>query len=176
MIDIMIDLETMGNGPNAAIIAIGAVEFDPIEQTIGDRFHVHVDLQSAVDTGGVMDPSTVIWWMQQSEQARNIFKGTEPWHIAEALQLFSQWMGNRGINKDKLLVWGCGSDFDNVILAAAYRRLNMKTPWSFWNNRCYRTLKAMNPHIKMQRTGTHHNAVDDAESQARHLIEIQNNK
>jgi hypothetical protein len=30
--------------------------------------------------------------------------------------------------------------------------------------------------IDLKTMGMHHNAVDDAESQARHLIEIQNNK
>jgi inhibitor of KinA sporulation pathway (predicted exonuclease) len=47
----------------------------------------------------------------------------------------------------------------------------MQAPWKFYNDRCYRTLKAMYPHIKMpKRTGTHHNALDDAISQVNHLI------
>ncbi len=33
--DIMLDLETMGTGPNAAIVAIGAVAFDLQAGTIG---------------------------------------------------------------------------------------------------------------------------------------------
>lgn len=45
-------------------------------------------------------------------------------------------------------------------------------PWPHWNDRCYRTLKAMRPDVKMERTGTHHNAVDDATSQARHALAL----
>ena len=39
MQDVMLDLETMGNGPQAAIIAIGAVEFDIPTQQIGERLY-----------------------------------------------------------------------------------------------------------------------------------------
>ena len=33
-------------------------------------------------------------------------------------------------------------------------------------------MKSQAPHVKMPRTGTHHNAIDDAKSQALHLMEI----
>ena len=69
--EVMLDLETMGNGPDAAIVAIGAVAFDIETATISPRgFYVRVDLESAIGSGGVMDPSTVIWWLQQSDEAR----------------------------------------------------------------------------------------------------------
>jgi exodeoxyribonuclease VIII len=168
MQDVMLDLETMGNGPNAAIIAIGAVEFDIRAQKIGERFYSVVDLATAVEAGGVMDVSTVLWWMQQSDQARAAFaRGGD--RVAEALKQFTIWMANRAL-RDDVRVWGNGAAFDNVILASAYRRNGTPQPWRFWNNRCYRTLKAQYPAVKMSRAGAHHNAVDDAESQARHLL------
>lgn len=58
------------------------------------------------------------------------------------------------------------------MLASAYRRDGSKTPWRYTNDRCYRTIKSLYPHIPMERTGTHHNAADDAASQAAHLIAI----
>lgn len=168
MQDVMLDLETMGNGPEAAIVAIGAVEFDIPTQQIGERFYIVVDLESAVSHGGVMDASTVLWWLKQSDVARAAFDlpGED---IAVALQKFAGWMEHRG-NLDDVRVWGNGAAFDNVILASAYRRNCTTLPWQFCNDRCYRTVKAQHPAVKMQRNGTHHNAVDDAESQARHLI------
>ena len=168
MQDVMLDLETMGNGPQAAIIAIGAVEFDIQAQQIGERFYKVIDLESAVACGGVMDASTVLWWMKQSDAARSAFdRGGES--IAAVLQQFAAWMENRA-PRDDVRVWGNGAAFDNVILASAYRRNGTRQPWQFLNDRCYRTMKAQHPAVKMQRNGTHHNAVDDAESQARHLI------
>lgn len=168
MNNIMIDLETMGSGPDAAIIAIGAVPFDIEKQELGEGFYVAVDLQSSVDMGGVIDPQTVLWWMQQSDQARGEFKRPGA-PISTGLFQFSSWIGGIGQFNTRR-VWGNGASFDNVILAGAYRRQKMTVPWQFWNERCYRTVKAMYPAIKMQRTGTYHNALDDAESQARHLI------
>jgi hypothetical protein len=65
----MIDLETMGNKPNAPIVSIGAVFFDPSTGELGGFYRV-VSLKSSVDGGAIPDPETIMWWMQQSEEAR----------------------------------------------------------------------------------------------------------
>lgn len=46
---IMLDLETMGKGPEAAIVSIGAVEVLVDEGTLGREFYAPVDLQSAME-------------------------------------------------------------------------------------------------------------------------------
>lgn len=170
MNNIMIDLETMGQGPNAAIIAIGAVRFDIEKLEYGSAFYNVIDLSSAVDNGGIIDASTVKWWMTQSEEARDLFK-QKAVHINEALINFSHWIELIS-DQRKVRVWGNGSDFDNVILNSAYQRAQLNTPWKFYNNRCYRTLKNLYPDIKLERTGTHHNALHDAQNQTVHLLEI----
>lgn len=172
MLDVMLDLETMGNGPRAAIVAIGAVEFDPRTRTVGDRFYQTVDLATAVKMGGEMDASTVLWWLKQSDSARAEFT-KEGAHLEQALLDFKTWMFYRGA-PELICVWGNGAAFDNVILSSAYRAAQIEQPWRHWNDRCYRTIKAQRPEIVMQRRGTHHNAVDDAESQAWHLLELLN--
>lgn len=165
MEDVMLDLETMGNGPLAAIVAIGAVEFDAAEGTVGRKFYEVVSLESSVRAGGVMDASTVLWWLQQSESARSAF-ARDGINLPLALQRFSAWLD------PDARVWGNGAAFDNVILASAYRNLSLPVPWKFWNDRCYRTVRMMHPEVEMTRRGVHHNAVDDAESQAVHLMQI----
>jgi exodeoxyribonuclease VIII len=70
------------------------------------------------------------------------------------------------------VVWGNGADFDNVILGNAYLAVNKPRPWSFWNNRCYRTVRAMAPNIDYVRPVIAHHALHDARAQALHLIEI----
>ena len=160
---VMLDLETMGNGINAAIIAIGAVHFDAGK--ILDEFYTVVDLKSAVDAGLEIDASTVIWWMKQSDDARRQFE-RDGVPLVKALEQFAEWIG-----KDAE-VWGNGVAFDNAILSNAYRKCGMKQPWTFWNDRCYRTVKSMYPDVKMERQGVYHKAVDDAKSQAEHLMRI----
>lgn len=170
--DIMLDLETMGNGPNAAIVAIGAVIFDPYRAEPGPKFYQTIDLESSVKGGGIIDASTVIWWLKQDKIAiQHLITGCES--IDTVLNLFGKWIAEN-ITDDGVRIWGDGAAFDNVILASAYRRHNIPQPWSYWNDRCYRTMRAMYPGIKMQRTGTAHIALDDAISQANHLIRIFN--
>jgi exodeoxyribonuclease VIII len=172
MQDVMLDLETMGNGPRSAIVAIGAVRFDIARNHIGDRFYAAVDLASSVAMGGEMDPSTVLWWMRQSDSARSAFERPGAL-LSAALMQFTAWLHDCGSPND-VRVWGNGAAFDNVILASAYRCGNMPLPWRYWNDRCYRTIRAQHPGVKLERVGVHHNAADDAESQARHLLAMLN--
>jgi exodeoxyribonuclease VIII len=168
MLDVMIDLETMGNGSSAAIIAIGAVEFDMVEGTLGNEFYSVVDLDSSVQSGGVIDASTVLWWMTQSDEARKEFARPGS-TIIEALLLFDSWMCEVGAWR----VWGNGAAFDNVILAGAYRRLGMKTPWKYSGDRCFRTARDMAPAVDMSDyQGVAHNALSDAKWQATYMIRM----
>lgn len=166
MSHIMLDLETMGNGPQAAIIAIGAVAFDL--SGIKDRFYTQVSLESSVRAGLIADPSTIMWWMQQSDEERAAFQGNDKAaQLRGALGQFSQWMYEVGGEQ----VWGNGASFDNAILGNAYRAVGTIQPWKFWNDRCYRTFTSLFNAVPLQRVGTHHNALHDAESQAQHLID-----
>lgn len=166
--DVMLDLETMGNGPNAAIVAIGAVEFDPTTRSLGRRFYQVADLETSVRGGGEIDASTVMWWLRQSDEARKDISG-EGQPLQQVLVAFGTWLAALA---DDVKVWGNGAGFDNVILSQAYRRADLTVPWPHWNDRCYRTMKAMRPDVKMERVGVHHNAINDAESQALHLMAI----
>ena len=158
---VMIDLETMGTRPEAPIIAIGAVAFD--EKAIHSEFYVVVDLADSVAEGGVIDPNTVLWWMKQSDEARAAF-AREGRALGLALGTFREWIGAYDVSG----VWGNGASFDNVILSEAYRRMGNEAPWPFWKDRCYRTMKSISA-VPMERGGTHHNALDDARTQAIHL-------
>jgi len=163
---VMIDLETMGTRPNAPIIAIGAVMFDGTKAH--DEFYVNVDLASAVDDShAVVDPKTVLWWMDQSGEARSSLREDKK-EILTALYEFREWL--KPVKPEG--VWGNGASFDNVILSETYKRMGLEPPWPFWTDRCYRTMKNMYPQVEMERVGTHHNALDDAMSQANHLIKI----
>lgn len=172
MNNVMIDLETMSTWPDAAIVSIGAVEFDA--GGIGEKFYEVVSLASSVETGGVIDADTVMWWLRQSDESRAELGLSEiSLDLPSALRKLQLWMQERGEYKN-LRVWGNGAGFDNVILSSAYRRCDIMTPWPHYGNMCYQTLKNCYPQVKMSpRVGAiHHKAVDDAEVQAKHLIEI----
>jgi len=163
--NVMLDLETMGTRPGSAIVAIGAIEFDPQSDQLGRTFYTTNSLASAVDLGLAMDPGTVTWWLAQSDTARKELTEAKG-DLKASLQTFSAWL--LGCGSD-VRVWGNGSDFDNVLLGEAYRTIGLKAPWNFWNNRCYRTMKGLAPQVKLTWDGVRHNALDDAKYQARHL-------
>lgn len=192
MLDIMLDLETMGTAPGSAITQIGAVGFDPTSGTLGPAFYARISLKSCVGRGLTMDPDTVLWWMGQSDAARAEFAKPAV-DIGDGLDMFSAWL-NDGNPHEKVRVWGNGAAFDNALLTDAYRRIHGEVPWRFWNDRCYRTLKSefksipmpdertladyqamglhLTPGFTMDFEPTAHNALWDAVRQADHCIQI----
>lgn len=167
----MIDLESAGTGPDAAILSIGAVFFDLSKCEIGPTFYKRVHLGTAVQRGGTMDPGTFLWWLGQSEQARNEVRfGGEP--IDEVLQAFQQFVLDNARPAD-VRPWGNAASFDVTIIGQSMERSGLAAPWRFFNERCFRTVKAMYPKVEMdEREGTHHNALDDAIHQVKHLFKI----
>lgn len=170
----MCDLETLSTRPGGVITSIGATKFDE-NGPYGEPFYMRIDMQSCVDAGLLIDVDTVKWWMKQSDEARSEFQ-KESSFLIYVLEAFSVWCEapftpTGYAANPNLELWGNGANFDNALLKTAYDKVGMEAPWMFWNDRCYRTLKAMYPHIKMPaRVGTHHNALGDAISQVNHLI------
>lgn len=164
----MVDLETTGVDPGCGILTIGAVCFDQNFNELS-LFETAVNHEESVRMGFKDNPSTMEWWLKQKPDAYNAaFCGTNPPDIA--LKEFADWIRSNGIR----FIWGNGASFDNTILEAAYKHLDVDVPWYFFNNRCYRTIKALRTGIQLDRVGVHHKALDDAVSQLRHMKKIFN--
>ena len=176
MIEFMVDLETMGTGNDAAIVAIGAVAFDAGNDYLlpapEGEFYTPVSLASSMEVGLKCDASTILWWLEQEDAARQELIGrTVP--LRQALSQFAGWVERLGPEKRKRTVWGNGASFDNIILGSAFKACGMTPPWPFWGDRCYRTMKNMYPAISMPPfDGVKHNALVDARMQALHLLDI----
>lgn len=159
--DVMIDIETLGTAPGAAILSIGAVLFGPAG--LGDTFYAPVLLQSCTAVGLTIDAATVGWWFTQSDEARAAAFRFDAAPLADVLLAFSSWFAARGVKRP----WCHGATFDVPLLDAAYKACGMTSPWEFRNVRDTRTLYDL-AGIKVDRgVGTHHNALDDAAAQAR---------
>lgn len=170
MKDLMTDLETLGTVPGCSILSIGAVFFD--HNGLGEEFYMVASRKSCKKLKLHEDPGTLKWWEGQSEEARKVLtaagaKDAPP--LDYVLSKFNEFVKARcpGVK-----VWGCGADFDNAILQVAYRAAGMHPAWAFTNNRCYRTLKGFSSDLKIVREGTYHNALSDAQNQARHAIQV----
>ncbi|ENZ3703133.1 MULTISPECIES: exonuclease [Klebsiella] len=178
-VHVMVDLETMGKKHNAPIVAIGAVVFDPATGSIGESFYKVVCLESSVNWGAVIDPSTVIWWLKQSSEARSAIVNDDAIPLLDALLQFREFVSdNVAGGSKKAQVWGNGASFDNSILRSSYDCIAEDYPWEYWNDRDVRTMVeigqaiSFDPKTTIPFEGSRHNALADAIHQARYVSAI----
>ncbi|EMB9107367.1 3'-5' exoribonuclease [Klebsiella pneumoniae] len=178
-VHVMVDLETMGKKNNVPIVAIGAVVFDPATGSIGESFYKVVCLESSVNWGAVIDPSTVIWWLKQSSEARSAIVNDDAIPLQDALLQFREFVDdNVAGGSKKAQVWGNGASFDNSILRSSYDCIAEDYPWEYWNDRDVRTMVELgqaisfDPKTTIPFEGSRHNALADAIHQARYVSAI----
>lgn len=178
-VHVMVDLETMGKKHNAPIVAIGAVVFDPATGSIGESFYKVVCLESSVNWGAVIDPSTVIWWLKQPSEARSAIVNDDAIPLQDALLQFREFVSdNVAGGSKKAQVWGNGASFDNSILRSSYDCIAEDYPWEYWNDRDVRTMVELgqaisfDPKTTIPFEGSRHNALADAIHQARYVSAI----
>lgn len=178
-VHVMVDLETMGKKHNAPIVAIGAVFFDPATGSIGESFYKVVCLESSVNWGAVIDPSTVIWWLKQSSEARSAIVNDDAIPLQDALLQFREFVSdNVAGGSKKAQVWGNGASFDNSILRSSYDCIAEDYPWEYWNDRDVRTMVELgqaisfDPKTTIPFEGSRHNALADAIHQALYVSAI----
>lgn len=166
MFNVMIDLETMGTTPEAAVLSIGAVYFDLNTGELGPDTHIKLDFVSACKDR-MMDPDTVKWWLTQDEEAQKaLLRGANVASQADAITTLSGFLWASDI-----VVWGNGATFDISILENWFRQRGHFIPWKFYNVRDMRTVVAMAEDIiskdDIPFQGVKHDALDDAKHQAR---------
>ncbi|EJH3920000.1 3'-5' exoribonuclease, partial [Escherichia coli] len=172
-IHLMIDIETMGKNPNAAIISIGAIFFDPQTGDMGPEFSKTIDLDTA---GGVIDRDVIKWWLKQSREAQSAIL-TDEIPLDDALLQLREFIAENS-GEFFVQVWGNGANFDNVILRRSYERQGIPCPWHYHNDRDVRTIVELGKAIDFEaRTaipfeGERHNALDDARYQAKYVSAI----
>ena len=159
----MLDVETLGTNANSPILSIGAVS------STGETFYRNLDVQKQLDGGATVDWSTVLWWMEQSEDARKSIPAQGD-NVNEALRAFVE-----AFDWDNSEVWCNGASFDFPILEAAFRREGIRHPWTYNRLRDFRTLyKLYADVVPRANPKVAHNALSDAEAQMATLMEILN--
>jgi len=165
--NVMMDIETLDTGPRAAVISVGLAWFDAYK--VGHSRSMKVPLEPQLKMGRTVSADTLRWWMRQSDAARAEFEMSgdldDEASLVTTMKALRHWISDSK-------VWGCGSDFDNVIISSLMEDVGVD-PWPFWKNRCYRTLKSIHADVlEPTREGTHHTAEDDAKHQATYAQKI----
>lgn len=160
----MIDLETMHTTPDAAIVSVGVILFDPRFNYVAPKskgLYFELDWKNQ---GRTIDQSCITnFWDKQPSTVRQALLGS--YDLEEVLFEIDLFLP-----KD-CKVWGNGATFDISMLEDAYRQFDMEVPWKFWNIRDQRTIKDMYDSVigsfGKDFKGVPHNALDDAYNQAK---------
>lgn len=166
---VMLDIETLGTRPGCVVLSIGACEFS--EKGVGTQFYASINPESCTNWGLTIEPRTVMWWFDQSQDARDFITKGQHVDLDIALDEFRKafkWKGKQ--------VWCNGASFDFLILSAAHDAVGKIVPWEYWAGNDYRTIKNMVGRdvfdaCKVEAT-VKHNALADAVSQAETLIRM----
>lgn len=186
MIDIIIDIETLGTRPGCPVIEIGACAINSRTGEIYANFSRRVDCGytfSALERGHAVEEdvvATVAWWfgdpgrrvtLRALLSANGVSNGP-----IEALRAFRSWMGRvtAGADmKDGVRVWANGPSFDIAILRAEFYIYDVELPWLCYAERCVRTALEMADYergsIGWIERGPRHRALNDARHEARKL-------
>lgn len=184
---IMLDLETFGVGDNAAVVSMGAVRFsldEVFETSVGHLrskknaamavFEAFVDLKDTpVEHLGVLDASTVLWWLEQSEEARaSLTKAQERIPLRQALVEFKSWVEESPAR----CLWTNGPSFDERLLHQAFDRCGVVWPFRYNAGRDVRTMRDVATAMglgfyALPDSRIAHKALDDALSQALGVID-----
>lgn len=165
---LMVDIETLGDRPGAAIASIGAVVFST--DAILAEFECTCQLEGQQEQGLKLNVSTIKWWLKQSDEARQSTFGVKGPSLFHALTDLAIFATDNHVSD----YWSHGATFDLVLLNEASLILGApQLVKDFRRARDTRTLYEItdvNPKTYMG-TGTAHNAVDDARAQALGVIE-----
>jgi 3' exoribonuclease, RNase T-like len=180
----MLDLETLSTRPDAPILSIGGVLFDP---TVSNPFEelrerailLRIDPADAVTVCGRVDGNTLRWWFSQPDEAiKQLIDGElhsvrdaliKLWRYSHArVDGMAEWHRAAPIPTH---IWARSPDFDCKIIESACERAEVRYPFPFYNQRCVRTAidlafpngDAPKP---TARGAVRHNAADDAVTQA----------
>jgi exodeoxyribonuclease VIII len=161
---VCVDVETLSTGPQARVLEIGAVCFDPATGEMGPAFEAECH-----DPAGVVDEDTRRWWEARVAEGRRMpgMNAEEP-SAAEVMEEFRVWLADL-TDVEKVEMWAWGSDFDFPILKDVTLEGGWKAvPWRYGNQRCARTLCA---EVGVKRVGEiRHEALPDAMQEARAVM------
>lgn len=158
---VMIDIETLGLEPGAALLSIGAVRFDA--GGLNDEFEASISLSSCQEAGLTIDADTLEWWLDQDADAQHVLTGGD--RLGEVLGRFQLWLG------DPDEIWANSPKFDCAHLERAYEAIDGTAPWQYYQLRDVRTVAELPIAPDYEQDGTEHDALDDARYQARIVSE-----
>lgn len=159
----MLDLETLSTRPNAVILTLGIVKFDPFSDFIDieSGLNIRVDVDEQTKLGRDIQEETLIWWEKQPADVRDDALSD---NNRICLDEFTKALNKFLVGVDQ--IWCQGPVFDIAILENLYYQLGKPTPWQFWQIRDSRTLFGVHGDPREKGRKAAHNALMDSYYQA----------
>lgn len=189
---LMIDTETLGIGPTAVVLSLGATVFElepntvnDFEKYVLDGFYVKFNAKEQVHTyRRKIDASTIEWWKGQSEEAKAVVRPSpDDVLMADGLRALNAWIKTTGYNWNKSYVWCRGNAFDFPKIETMYEGAEVPSGFNTWKIRDVRTYVDVltgdewgkyNPQNGTPPSWVAHNALHDAAMDAYRMVEIFN--
>ena len=164
---ISLDTETLGITAGSMIAQIAAVDID----NPSIFFNVYLDISTQAALGLNLDKSTVDWWNLQDPAIKaKVFGGSAS--LSPSLTRLSIWLQQF----DTPEIWMNSPDFDSgKILAPAYAACGQTIPWAYYQERDFRTAKALGAsylNLHYQKPIGAHDALVDAKQQGEYIYAI----
>lgn len=179
----MIDCETLGVSQNPTLISIGCTFFGPTGVRVY-RDEDNMDTKEVIEGIAILDTwsreikltdadlerasaSTICWWMQQGDAARQLFARNEKGEDeVNALSSLLSFINKRATPKS--LYWANGDDL--LWLENRFAHYDTEAPWLYNQKRDFRTIYRSLPRVEIPDNAIAHDALEDAKWQSTYLI------
>jgi len=154
-----IDLETIDIRPQATVLSLGAVKFNPhADSDPHSELYLKIDIEDQNRLGRTVNDDTLEWWSKQDSKIMDeAFDQTDAVTVEDALAQVSKF----SVGVDTF--WGQGYGFDYTMLEDMFRSVGRPIPWNFWQILDSRTLfRLCKQDPRKQIQNDLHNALADA--------------
>lgn len=132
MNNIMLDIETVANTNNTAVIQVAMIRFDWTGK-LGNSLVIRLNLDEQLRKGLDVNSSTLAWWANTNPQLFKSLLTENVESVSQALSKICQFITFNDY------IW-CHATFDIPILNNLLHKFGFKTPWAYKKCRDIRTL------------------------------------
>ena len=136
----MLDIETLATTPDAVVMSVGVVKFDPHTGTPYNKTLWRPDIDEQTERDRHVSESTLEWWAKQADHIQeDAFSDEGRIPVTEFMKELNRYC----VGMDK--IWCQGPQFDMLILENLYIQWGHHFGWQFWQVMDCRTLFQLMP-------------------------------
>ena len=137
---VMLDIETLATTPDAVVMSVGVVKFDPHSGTPYNKTLWRPDIDEQTERDRHISDSTLEWWAKQPDHIQeDAFSDQGRIPVTEFMKELNRYC----VGMDK--IWCQGPQFDMLILENLYIQWGHHFGWQFWQVMDCRTLFQLMP-------------------------------